>query len=87
MACNTQALSLAESLSFRTMEKEVDNYHLGDIKVTITQLPDSNELQVDCNDGVYHSAFTATRYEYKNYKRHMNQRIKNAFDKQHEEEE
>ncbi|HLR76473.1 MAG TPA: hypothetical protein VK106_02360 [Balneolaceae bacterium] len=65
-------------------EKEVASYQLGDIKVTITETNKKNRLLVDCNDGNYHSSFSASRYEYKNYKRHMNQRIKNAFNKQYE---
>lgn len=69
------------------MDKPVRSYHLGNIEVNITESHETNKLDVDCNDGTYHSAFTISRYEYENYKRHMNQRIKNAFDKQHQEEE
>lgn len=66
--------------------KEFASYRLGDIKVVITETDKENKLLVDCNDGNFHSSFTASRYEYKHYKRHMNQRIKNAFNKEYEEE-
>ena len=64
--------------------KTIKSYHLGDIAVTITETEQDHKLKVDCNDGNYHSAFVIRRYEYKNYKRHMNQRIKNAYKKQYE---
>jgi hypothetical protein len=67
------------------MAKMIAAYHLGNIQVKITETSEEDKLQVDCNDGAYHSAFTVRQFEYENYKRHMNQRIKNAFDKQYEE--
>jgi hypothetical protein len=69
------------------MDKRIEAYHLGDVQVVITETSGMDRLQVDCNDGAYHSAFEISRYEYENYKRHMNQRIKIAFDKQHKDEE
>jgi hypothetical protein len=69
------------------MDKRIAAYHLSKIQVQITETSDEDELLVDCNDGTYHSAFTVRRFEYENYKRHMNQRIKNAFDKQYEVED
>ncbi|MCC5915352.1 MAG: hypothetical protein JJU46_13320 [Balneolaceae bacterium] len=69
------------------MSKEVDSYKLGNIQVVITETDQPNKLHVDCNDGTYHSGFTVRRYEYENYKRHMNQKISTAYRKQHEEEE
>jgi len=69
------------------MSKEVESYKLGNIQVVITETVQPNKLHVDCNDGTYHSGFTVRRYEYENYKRHMNQKISNAYRKQHEEEE
>lgn len=68
------------------MPKEVDSYKLGDIRVTITETDDPKKLNVDCNDGNYHSDFKVSRYEFKNYKRHMNQRITKAYKRQYEEE-
>ena len=67
------------------MSKEVESYNLGNIRVTITEAENPQKLQVDCNDGTYHSAFSIRRYEYENYKRHMNQKITTAFREQHEE--
>ena len=64
----------------------IESYKIGDIRVTISETDHPNKVNVDCNDGTYHSEFTIRKYEYKNYRRHMNQRIKNAYKSQHEEE-
>jgi hypothetical protein len=69
------------------MSKEVESYKLGEIRVVITETDDPNRLNVDCNDGTYHSGFTVRRYEYEHYKRHMNQKITNAYKKQYEQED
>lgn len=69
------------------MSSIIESYKLGDIAVEISETGHPNKLKVDCNDGNYHSAFTVRKYEYENYKRHMNQRIKNAYDEQYNEEE
>lgn len=65
----------------------VESYKLGSIDVEITETEHPTKLRVVCNDGTYRSEFTVRKYEYKNYKRHMNQRIKNAYDDQHNAEE
>lgn len=65
------------------MRKEVDSYKLGSVRVIITETDDPGRLRVDCNDGTYHSGFTVRVYEYQYYKRHMNQRITEAFKKQY----
>lgn len=69
------------------MSKEVESYKLGSVQVVISETDQPNKLHVDCNDGNYHSEFTVRRYEYENYKRHMNQKITIAYNKQYEEEE
>lgn len=66
------------------MSKEIDSYKLGNIQVTITETDQPNKLHVDCNDGTFHSGFTVRRYEFENYKRHMNQKITNAYRSEHE---
>jgi hypothetical protein len=66
------------------MSKEIETYKLGDIRVVISETDTENKLLVDCNDGTYHSEFTVRRYEYENYKRHMNQKITLAYKNQHE---
>lgn len=68
------------------MPKEVESYKLGNIQVIITETESPNRLHVDCNDGEYHSEFTIRRYEYDNYKRHMNQKITLAYKKQYGED-
>ncbi len=69
------------------MSKEVASYKLGNIQVKITETDDPKRLNVDCNDGNFHSEFTVSRYEYQHYKRHMNQKISTAYKKQYESEE
>ncbi|NGP88839.1 hypothetical protein [Fodinibius halophilus] len=65
----------------------IESYKLGSISVEITETDHPKKLQVTCNDGNYRSEFTINKYEYENYKRHMNQRIKNAYDEQYTDEE
>ena len=69
------------------MSSVIDSYKLGSISVEISETAHPNKLNVVCNDENYRSEFTVRRYEYENYKRHMNQRIKNAYDDQYMEEE
>lgn len=69
------------------MSKEIESYKLGNVQVVISEKDDHpNKLHVDCNDGTFHSKFTIRRYEYENYKRHMNQKITLAYNKEHEKE-
>lgn len=68
------------------MSKIIDSYKLGKVEVVITETDSEDRLNVDCNDGNFHSQFTVRRYEYDNYKRHMNQKITLAYNKQYEQE-
>lgn len=68
------------------MSKEIESYKLGNVQVIISEAEQPGKLHVDCNDGNYHSEFTVRRYEFENYKRHMNQKITLAYNKQYEEE-
>jgi len=68
------------------MSSVIESYNLGSVHVEISETKQSDKLQVECNDGNYHSSFSVSKYEYKNYKRHMNQRISNAYKEQYEEE-
>ena len=61
------------------MSKEIESYKLGNIQVTITESEKPNKLNVDCNDGNFHSSFLVSEYEFKNYRRLMNIRIRDAF--------
>ena len=67
------------------MGKEVESYKLGNIQVTISETENPQKLEVDCNDGTYRSGFTIRRYEYENYKRHMNRKITTAYREQYED--
>ena len=69
------------------MSSQIDRYMLGDIEVVIEETDHPEKLSVSCNDGIYKSHFTIRRYEYQNYKRHMNQRIKNAYREEHKSED
>lgn len=69
------------------MSSIIESYNLGSIEVKITETDHPEKLQVVCNDGNFRSEFTVRTYEYKNYKRHMNQRIKTAYDEQYQDEE
>lgn len=69
------------------MGKEVESYKLGSIQVVITESDKEKRLHVDCNDGTYHSEFTVRRYEYENYKRHMNKKITTAYKNQYDSDE
>ena len=69
------------------MSSVVDSYKLGSIEVKITETDHPEKLSVVCNDGNFRSEFTVRKYEYENYKRHMNQRIKNAYNQQYEDDE
>lgn len=68
------------------MNTVIDSYKLGSISVEINETDHPNKLKVVCNDGHYRSEFTVRKYEYEHYKRHMNQRITNAYNEQYEEE-
>lgn len=61
------------------MGELIESYKIGNIAVQITGTDHPNRLKVECNDGIYRSSFTVSEYEFKHYKRHMNQKIKNAF--------
>lgn len=61
------------------MQSEIESYKLGEIRVTISETDNPERVNIDCNDGNYHSAFTVSKYEYKHYKRHLNQKITLAY--------
>lgn len=67
------------------MSTTIEQYLLGDVEVTIEETGHPQKLSVICNDGNYRSQFTIRKYEYQNYKRHMNQRIKNAYKEEYEQ--
>ncbi len=66
------------------MAEQIETYKLGKVRVIITKTDDPNRYHVECNDGIYRSEFTVRKYEYQYYKRHMNQKIKNAYQAEHE---
>lgn len=60
-------------------EKIVEEYALGKINVTITELSDPNKVRIYATDGEKQMDFEARRYDYENYNRLMNQKIKQRF--------
>lgn len=59
--------------------KEIESYRLGKVQVKITESEKPNKLKVECFDGEYRSEFMVSEYEFKNYRRLMNQRITQAY--------
>lgn len=68
-------------------EKPLETYRIGKIEVEIHSTENPKRLLVACNDGTFQSSFTVSEYEYNYYKRHMNQKILQAYKRGHEEEE
>ncbi|MEQ8524365.1 hypothetical protein [Gracilimonas sp.] len=64
----------------------VQTYRLGEVEVKVTETDKENKLKVECFDGEYRSEFTVSEYEFKNYRRLMNQRITQAYKNIDEEE-
>jgi len=58
---------------------EIESYKLGNVSVSITTTDSPTKLLVSCFDGKFKSEFTVSEYEFKNYRRLMNQRISRAF--------
>lgn len=85
MKISTLRFTFSDIRSF--MGKEVESYKLGSIQVVISEDDKKNRLHVDCNDGTYHSEFTVRKYEYENYKRHMNKKISTAYKNQYENDQ
>ena len=67
------------------MSSVVVSYKLGSIEVEITEYDNLEKLSVVCNDGNYRSEFTIRKYDYDNYMRHMNQRIKTAYNEKYDD--
>jgi len=62
------------------MAKEIESYKIGKIQVVVTETEKEGRLMVDCNNGEFHSSFTVSAYEFHNYRRLMNIRIREAFE-------
>lgn len=69
------------------MSKVIESYKLSNIEVTIEETDHPEKLLVTCNDGNFRSQFSIKKYEYQNYKRHMNQRIKNAYQEEYNKDD
>lgn len=79
------SLSVLNELEFRLMPEPIESYKLGRIQVTVTPAERPNKLTISCFDGEFKSEFTVSEYEFKNYRRLMNQRITQAYTKGREE--
>jgi hypothetical protein len=63
----------------QNMSDPVDSYKLGNVQVNVIKADRPNKLLVQCFDGEFKSEFTVSEYEFKNYRRLMNQRITEAY--------
>lgn len=70
---------LLNELEFVLMSEPIESYKLGKIQVTVTPTDRPNKLLIECFDGEFKSEFIASEYEFKNYRRLMNQRITQAY--------
>ncbi len=57
----------------------IEHYKLGSVQVTVSTTERPNKYIVHCSDGEFTSKFTVNEYEFKHYRRLMNQRITEAF--------
>jgi len=57
----------------------IETYHLGDIKVEITDPGSGRKYTVHCTKGENEITFKVSPEEYKGYKKLMNKRIKREF--------
>ncbi|MBO6793998.1 MAG: hypothetical protein JJ895_08810 [Balneolaceae bacterium] len=64
----------------------IDSYKLGKVQVTVVKADRPNKLLIQCFDGEFKSEFTVSEYEFKNYRRLMNQRITEAYKNTEKEE-
>lgn len=67
------------------MSEAIESYKLGKVQVSVFETGKENKLRVECFDGEYKSEFTVSPYEFKNYRRLMNQRITQAYNAADEE--
>ena len=81
MSVKILSLYILNEIHLQIMSEPIESYKLGKIKVTITQDDRPNKLLVQCFDGEYKSEFTVSEYEFKNYRRLMNQRITDAYNR------
>lgn len=79
MSVKILSLYILNEIHLQIMSEAIESYKLGTIKVTITKDDRPNKLLVQCFDGEYKSEFTVSEYEFKNYRRLMNQRITDAY--------
>lgn len=68
------------------MSEPIESYKLGKIQVTVVAADRPNKLLIQCFDGEYKSEFTVSEYEFKNYRRLMNQRITEAYKSQYSDD-
>ena len=57
----------------------IEQYKLGAVQVTVSTSERLNKYTVHCSNDEFASEFTVSEYEFKHYRRLMNQRITEAF--------
>ncbi len=63
----------------KIMDEILESYHIDTIEVNVTTAGRAGRYHIDCTEGKKHLGFDVKESEYKNYKRLMNQRIRDAF--------
>ena len=79
------SLSILNEIHLQFMADAIESYKLGSIQVTVTEDLRPNKFLIQCFDGEYKSEFTVSEYEFKNYRRLMNQRIIDAYKNIHKD--
>ena len=73
------SFEILNAIHLQNMSDPVESYKLGAVQVTVVKADRPNKLLIQCFDGKYKSEFTVSEYEFKNYRRLMNQRITEAY--------
>lgn len=58
----------------------IEEYKLGKISVTVSESDQQNKVIIEATDHTNRLKFEATRYDYDNYNRLMNQKIRQRFE-------
>lgn len=58
----------------------IQTYLIGDIEVEVTEAKHPSKIHIKATRGTAKMEFDAKRYDFENYYRHMNQKIRQRFD-------
>lgn len=80
LLCKITRNKLPLALIYYSMSEIIERYKLGDIEVVVESSATPAKVVVTCTRADVKAQFEAREYEFKNYRRLMNLRIKEAFD-------